>query len=174
MHELEIVDEHEIDAAELLLEAAQLGVHLGDGDDGRVVDVEIEAVQLARGGHQAALFGFRLLAEADAADIDAGFRREEAMDELVVGHLNREDGDARVLGDRRVAGEVEEDGRLADARTGGADDEVGALEAAEQGIEVHEAGADGADRRRIDVVDARLFPELIEQDAERDEVAHAL
>ena len=116
LHELQVVDDHEVEAAELLREPAQLRLQLPDRHDRRVVDVDLEPGQLAVAAiarrSSTSVICPRRRRDASTPDSDG----EQALGELLARHLDGEDGDARVLADGGVAREVQQQRRLADAR----------------------------------------------------------
>src|SRR5690606_23173025 len=129
LHELEVVDENEVEAA-FTGEAPRFGAQFGDGQRGRVVEPDVRLGELARGADDVALLAFRLLAEAEACAVDAGLRRKQADGELFGGHLEGEERDVRALVDGGVTADAKGEARLSDAGTRANDDQVGALEAA--------------------------------------------
>ena len=115
LHELEVVDDHEVEAG-LGLEPASLRPELHRGDVRRVVDVHR---RLGQGVHRRRDPGeVELLEEArsEPLRVDVGDARQEAQDELLLAHLEAEDADALALADGGVLGDVEREARLADRR----------------------------------------------------------
>ncbi len=80
-HELEVVDDDEVEAAFLLLEAAGLGAHLGEGDAGGVVDEHLGFHEAFERGVELALVFARQEAGLDLAGVDEGFAGEHAAEE---------------------------------------------------------------------------------------------
>src|ERR1700674_865322 len=87
---------------------------------------------------------------ADALRVDARLAREHAHDELLLGHLEREDAypdalpvELRAAPD--VRRDVEAERRFSHARSRRQDDEVTGLETAGETVEIDEAGGDAGD-----------------------------
>ena len=89
---------------------------------------------------------------------DRGLRRDEALGELRLGHLEREQRDRLVARERRVLGEVRHQGRLPHRRAGREDDQVAGLEAARDRVEGLEPRGRPGDRLPL----AREVLELVE------------
>ena len=85
-----------------------------------------------------------------ALDFFAGYLADvadEAVDELDVGHLQREDGDGGVVVDGHILCHGEDEGGLAHGGACGDDDEVAALPAGGDAVEFDIAGGDAGDIR---------------------------
>ena len=82
----------------------------------------------------------RDLAFAQLVAGDARAAGDEALGELDLGHLEREEGDRLVPLDRHVFGDVRDQRALPHRRAGGDDDQVAGLEAAGHRVDVAEAG----------------------------------
>jgi hypothetical protein len=90
-----------------------------------------------------------VVAEAPLAErlrVDARLAREHALDERVLAHLEREEGDALLLGDRHVLRDVERERRLAHRRASRDDHQVRRLEPARHLVEVAEPRRDPGHR----------------------------
>ena len=118
-----------------------------------------------------AVIGRQAEALAEAREVDARLGGEQAQRERALGHLEREDRDLLAVIDRRVARDVERQGRLAHAGPRGEDDELARLQAAGHLVEVLEARRHagqlaGALHQRLDVVERVVH--LVVQAAEGD------
>ncbi len=99
LEQLEIIDHDHADAL-LPLEAAGAGAKRGDGQAGRVVDVERKRLQVRRGPGEVAEFLLADLAHAEVLGGDPRLLGEDAGGELVGRHFEAEQGDPRA---RRLA-----------------------------------------------------------------------
>ena len=110
------------------LHAPGLGARLEDAERRRVVDVDGRLRQAPGGvGHARPVAGVEV-AGAHLVGVDLGLRAQEALDELLLGHLEAEHQHALPVLDARVLGDVEREGRLAHGGPPGDDDEVARLE----------------------------------------------
>ena len=98
-HQLQVVDDDQPDVgpAGVLVDPADLGLHLGDGDGGGVVHVDGRVVQLFGGQGQVFPVGGGQRAGAERLAVDAGFGREDAVGQLLFRHFQAEDGHRDVL-----------------------------------------------------------------------------
>ena len=85
------------------------------------------------------------LAGAQALRVDAGLLGDQALDHLLVGHFQREDGHMLLVQQGGVLGHREQEAGLALARATGDDQQVGGLQAAQHAVQVDEAGRDAED-----------------------------
>ncbi len=139
-YELQIVDDHE---AELLAakDSAGLGADLGHGGAGGVVDHDVERREVVRG-----LEDLRPLVGLDArrSDVlqaDVGLGGEQALRDLGLGHLEREERDGGAV-EGGVRGQVQREGRLTHARAGAEDDHLAGTQAKQALVDLWEAGGD--------------------------------
>ena len=158
LHELEVVDDDEVEAAAFALELAAPSTRISAiAEHGGVVEVDGEVGEKAERLRDLALVAVGVLAEGEARGIDAGFHGEHALHELLGGHLDREEGDGRRLalgGDFAKLRTSEVLPRLGRAATMTRSPR---LRPGEDGVEVHEAGGDGPDVAG-DGADAALPP----------------
>ena len=94
LEQLEIIDDDHADAL-LPLQPAGAGAQRGDGQAGRVVDVERQALQFGRGAGQLAEFLLADLAHAQVLGADPRLLGEDASRELVGRHFEAEQRDRR-------------------------------------------------------------------------------
>ncbi len=80
------------------------------------------------------------LAGAQALGIDAGLLGDQALDELLVGHFQREDRHVLLVDLGGILGSREHEGGFARAGTPGDQDEIRGLQAPQQAVQVDEAG----------------------------------
>ena len=137
---------------------ARLRPQLHDAEVARVVDEQLCPRELlGRADHLRPPVGPDLaLAQIVAVQLRLG--RDEALGELRLRHLEREQRHGLVVVDRSVLGDVDHEGALSHRGPRGEHDQVAALEAARDVVEVAEA------RRRADQRDAlaRDLLELVE------------
>jgi hypothetical protein len=129
-HQLQVVDDDEVELALLLLQAAGLGAHLGQGDAGRVVDEDRASISRSSAfaacrGPRATWSRFAALRDPTRASL-ANMRRSR----LSLRHFEREDGDDFAVLHGGVLRDVDGPGGLAHGGTRGDDDEFGVLQAA--------------------------------------------
>ncbi len=130
-------------------------------DRPRVVDVDRRLRQpVARRGEARPVVG-RELARAQALRLDLRLRAHEALRDLGLRHLEREQRHGRLAAHGEVRRHAEREARLSHARPRGEDDEVPGLEAGRQLVEVAEAARDAGDVgpllvERGDALEARL------------------
>ena len=84
-------------------------------------------------------------AGAQALRVDAGLLGDQALDDLLVGHFQREDGNVLLVQQGGVLGHREQETGFALARAAGDDQQVGGLQAGQHAVEVDEAGRDAED-----------------------------
>ena len=106
------------------LQPAALGVHLRDGEAGVVVYADVRAAQDARGGADALPLVVREAAGLELFAVHKALAGEQAHDELLPRHLQREHGDRPARGLGRGQGDVQADAGLAHAGPGGDEYEV--------------------------------------------------
>ena len=137
LEQLEIVDDDHPDAL-LPLEAAGARPQRGDGQAGRVVDVERQALELGGGARQLAEVLLADLAHAQIFRADPRLLGEDARGELVGRHFEAEQGDRRagrlvrlepvlLVAQEALGGgeaDVGAERALAHARAAGDDDQV--------------------------------------------------
>ena len=138
--ELQVVQNH--DAALLALEHAPgLGSNLGDGGAGRVVNHDVELRQLA--GRLENLWPL-LIADVGGTDVheaDARLRGKQALRDLGLAHLEREERDGGSTR-RRIDGKVQREGRLADTRSGTDDDHLAGTKSQKLAVNARESRLD--------------------------------
>jgi hypothetical protein len=153
--QLEVVDDDQADVL-LALQSAGAGAQCRNGQAGRVVNVQGQAVQLASDACELAEFVEVHVARADLRARDVALFGKHTGGELVGRHFQAEEGDRGAGGScgidavgnvlqhpaRGVEGDVGGKRGLAHARTAGEDDEVGAVHAAHPRIDLREAGGD--------------------------------
>jgi hypothetical protein len=103
----------------------------------RISIIVIEPV--AGGGEAGPVVGAEL-ARAEPLRLDLRLAAHQALGDLRLRHLEREDGDGLLLADGEVGGHAEPEPGLAHARAGGDDDQVPRLEAGGEPVEVTEPG----------------------------------
>ena len=150
LHQLEVVDDHEVQAG-LRLEAARLRPQLHRRDVRRVVDVERRLGQVVHRRRDPGEVQLLEEARAEALRVDVGDAGQQAQHELLLAHLEAEHADRLLLADRGVLGDVEREARLADGRAGRDDDQVALLEAGRQLVQVQEARRDAAQLAAVGV-----------------------
>ncbi len=124
----------------LRVQAPRLGAQVEQAEVGGVVEPERRLLQLVAGADhlRPVLLGDLALAQLVARDPrPAG---DEALRQLHLRHLEREEGDRQPPFHRHVLGDVGDDRALAHRRPGGDDDQVAGLEAAGDRVDVAEAG----------------------------------
>ena len=112
----------------LRLDAAGLGARFQDREGRRVVDVQRRLRESAGGVDDAAPFGRLEEARSDLLRVDARLRADEALHQLLLGHLEAEDQRGSAQLDGGVRGDIEREGRLARGRAPRDDHEVRALQ----------------------------------------------
>ena len=171
LHQLQVVDDDQVQATLLGLEPPRLGAQLHDRQHRRVVDPH------RRGMHVVHDLGdlrpVRLVNEPglQRPRVDAALRGEEAQRQLLLAHLEREDADLLRLPHGGVLRDVQGQARLSDAGPRRQDDQVGRLEAAEQRVELRQAGRDAEDLAAVLVQVLQPVVGLAEQGGERLEAA---
>jgi hypothetical protein len=121
------------------VQPARLGAHLEHADVARVVDEDRRRGQLL---DRAKDLGPAVGLDATLAQLVArhlGLGGDEAVRQLGLGHLEREQSDRLAVVDRRVFGDVGGQRALAHRRTGRQHDQVAGLEAAREIVDVGEA-----------------------------------
>ena len=149
------------EAALLGVQAPALGAEVEHAEVGGVVDEERRLGELVAGlQHLVPVLVDVALAEAVGGDPRP--RGDEAVGELRLRHLEREEGDRplRLPGD--VLGDVADEARLAHRRAGREDDQVAGLKAAGDLVELLEAGRRAGHLRLA----AGELVELVELDVE--------
>ena len=119
-----------------------------------------------------ALLGDAALAQLLA--LDARLRGDEALRELGLRHLEREQRDGLVVLDRGVLGDVADERALAHRRTRGDDDQVAGLEAAGDLVEVLEARRGSGQRGALEREPVQLVELLVQHLLDRAEVLLAV
>ena len=132
--ELQVVHHHHVEAL-LRLQPAALGAHLEHGDGGGVVDVDRRLGQLPRRLGEQRPVRVLQVAGAELVRVDARLGREQALHELLLAHLQREEGDALLLLDRRVLRDVEHEARLAHGRAPRHDQQIRRLQPAREAVQ---------------------------------------
>ncbi len=137
--QLEVVH-HQQPEAVAGVEAARLGAHLEHADVARVVEVDRSAGQLLDGVQdlRPAVAAHAALPQLVARHLR--LRGDEAVGQLGLRHLEREQRHRHAVVDRRVLGDVGGERALAHRGPGGDHDQVAGLEAAGELVEVGEAG----------------------------------
>ena len=137
---MQVVDQHKIEPAQLGRGAAYCAAQQRRRLHGGISEQDAQPGQLA--GRRHGLLRLVIVHElrTQTLRVDAALSRQEAHSPLVAVHLQRADDDASALPRRSVAGEVQEQRRLADARTRRHDDQVARLEAAHQRVDGAEPG----------------------------------
>ena len=151
------------------MEAARLRPQVEDAEVGGVVEPERRLLEFVAGADHLRPVALGDLAFAQLVAGDPRPAGDEALGELDLGHLEREEGDRLVALDRHVFGDVGDQGALPHRRAGGDDDQVAGLEAAGHRVDVAEAGRgagqfDLAGRELLEPVD--LVVEDVAEDAE--------
>ena len=125
-----------------LIDPADLRLHLGDGDAGRVVHIDGRIVELlGRHGQILPVLGTEGTG-AERLAVDARFCREDAVGQLFLGHFEAEDGHRYLLLHGHAGGDVQCKAGLAHAGAGSQDDEVAAAQTGQDGIQQAEPGGD--------------------------------
>ena len=156
-HQLQIVDDDEREPLGAL-EPAAARAERGEGDRGRVVDMDRQGGDLAAHLHELVEILLPDLAAADVVAGDAAFLGEQACRELLGAHLERENRDAalrqrirpvplRFRHQRAGRAEPHLDGERGFAHAGapGEDEEIGGMHAAELGIDIAQPGRQAGD-----------------------------
>ena len=155
LEQLEIIDDHHADAL-LALEAPGTGAKRGDGQAGRVVDVQREALQFRGGAGQLAEFLLADLAHSKVFGADSRLLGEDASRELIGGHFEAEQSHRRssrfarldailIVAQkppRRSETDVGRKRALAHAGAARDDDQVGLVKPADLAVEGIQAGRD--------------------------------
>ncbi len=154
-HKLQIIDDHEVEAALGLAEAASFGAHFGEGDAGGVVDVDAGFDEALEGGGEFVAILAEEEAFLDFDRVDSGLGSEHAAEKGFLRHFQREDGHDVAVVDGGVLRDVDSEGGFAHGGPRGDDDELGLLEAAGHAIEFGEMGGEAGDLAAflIEVVD---------------------
>ena len=140
-HQLHVVDDHEAEAALAGGQAPRLGAQLEQAEVGGVVEPQRRLLELVAGAHDPRPVALRDLALAQPVAGDPRPAGDEAVRELGLGHLEREEGDrhARALA-ATFSAMLQTSADFPSDGPGGEHDQVAGLEAAEQVVEVAEAG----------------------------------
>src|SRR5438034_987470 len=141
LDELEVVDDHEVETA-LGLKASRLREDVGHVEPARLLDEDRRLLQLARRGGDR---GELLRGEAAAAHpvpVDLGAHRDQALHDLHLAHLHREERAGLLLHDGGVLDDVERETRLAKTRTACDQDQIGGLQTAGLLVDRLDSGAD--------------------------------
>ncbi len=154
-HKLQIIDDHEVEAALGLAEAASFGAHFGEGDAGGVVDVDAGFDEALEGGGEFVAILAEEEAFLDFDRVDSGLGSEHAAEKGFLRHFQREDGHDVAIVDGGVLRDVDSEGGFAHGGARGDDDELGLLEAAGHAVEFGEMGGEASDLAAflIEVVD---------------------
>ncbi len=156
------------------MQAAGLRAQLEDADVARVVDVE------RRGGEALGrLDDLRPAVGADASlaqvvAVQLRLRGDEALRELGLRHLEREERDRLVEVDRGVLRDVGDERALSHRRARGEDDQVAGLEAAGELVDVVEAGRGAGDRHPLARDQLELVELVVEDVLDRAQLAGAV
>src|SRR5207302_5311193 len=144
-HQLEVVHDHQSQTLPAL-QPACLGPDVHDRDVGVVVDEDRRLTEVADGRADLRPVGLEQPAVPHPGGVDPGLGAQQALGELEVAHLEREEqhGEATLHG--RVGHETEGEGRLSHAGPAADDDEVGGLQAGEPLVEIVVPGGDTGDR----------------------------
>ena len=125
-HQLQVVDDDQAEAAlDLVVQPAGLGAHLEHAGVARVVDEQRRVGQPLAGLEDLRPAVLGDLPAAQILALDPRLRGDEALGELRLGHLEREQRDG-VAGEHGVLGDVGDERRLAHRRTRGDHDQVAA------------------------------------------------
>ena len=176
-HQLHVVDDDQAEAAAVLflgVQAPRLRPQVEDAEVGGVVEPERRLLQLVAGPHHLRPVLLRDLALAQLVAGDPRPAGDEALRQLDLGHLEREEGDRQVALHRDVFGDVGDQRALAHRRAGGDDDQVAGLEAAGDRVDVAEAGGGAG---QLDLAGGELLEpvDLVVEDLrEQAEVARLL
>jgi hypothetical protein len=100
-HELEVVDDDQVERVALGLVAAGLAAHFEDAHVGGVVDEERGLAEHLGGVLQLGEFGAREEAGAQAGGVDLAGHAEQSLNELFLGHFEAEEDAALALGGGR-------------------------------------------------------------------------
>ncbi len=144
-HELEVVDDDEVEAAVHLAEAAGFGAHFGERDGGGVVDEDVGFGEAFEGFGEAGLVFPARIAFLDFLLVDEGFGGQHAAEKGLFRHFEREDGDDGGTADGCILRDIDRPGGFAHGRARGDDDELRLLEAAGHAVEVGEVGFKAGD-----------------------------
>ena len=144
-HELEVVDDDEVEAALGLAESAGFGAHFSEGDTRGIVDKERRFDQAFEGVDEAlAIFAWDE-SGLDFLRADVRLGGEHAAEERLLRHFEREDGDFLATLDGGVLRDVDGEGGFAHGGAGGDDGELGLLQAAAHLVELREVSAEAGD-----------------------------
>ncbi len=144
-HQLQVVDDDQVEPV-LGLEPPRLGPDLHRRHRRGVVDVEPRPVVGLEGGDQPVPLFLVEPAGPELVEVDPPLAAQQAVEELLGCHLEREDRDRGALVDRRVLGDVERQRRLAHRGAGGEDDQVASLQPGGVLVELGVAGGEAGDR----------------------------
>ena len=140
-HKLQIVDDEQPDvrARRVLIDAADLRLHLRDGDIRRIVQINMGLGQhLGRAG-QVLPVRRGEPAGAEGLAVDGRLAGEDAADELVLCHFKAEHGHGHILLFRHVGRDVQSKRGFAHTGTGREDDQVRTAQAREHGVQIIKA-----------------------------------
>src|SRR5262245_59120124 len=143
-HELEVVDHDHVEAV-LRLPAPRLRPCLEHGERGGVVDEDGRLGEPACRVGQARPVARVEIAGAHLVGVDPALRAQEALHELLLGHLEAQHEHPLVIAHAGVLGDVHGKGRLPHGGPARDDDEIARLEARGQLIELAEAGGESGD-----------------------------
>ena len=146
-HQLDVVDHHHVEAADLAAQAPGLGPDLHDGDVGVVVDPDLGVAQAAHGRGDGVPVRVRQTAVADLGGVDPGVGAQDALDQLDLAHLQGEQEDRVVASEGGVGRHAQGQGRLAHGRAGPHHHQGAGLEPGGHLVEVVVAGGGAGDLR---------------------------
>ncbi len=122
------------------MQPAALGAQLQRRNGRRVVQIDVRSAECAdRLGEERPLFVANL-AHSQALRVDGRFLRDQPLDELLVGHLQREQRDVLLVNLGRVLGRRQAEARLPLPGAPGDDEQVARLHSPEQAVEIDETG----------------------------------
>ena len=155
LHQLKVIDDEHVEAV-LHLQASCLGAHFEDADRRGVVDEDLGVVHARERGHQPVVVVFAQEPAAEAVGVHARLGRQQAHEQLFLGHLEAEDPHALARLDGAVHRHVEHEARLPHRRPGRDDDQVGRLEPRRHLIEIDKPARNARDQ-------ALVFLQLLDQ-----------
>ena len=138
-----------------------LRAHFEHANRRRVVDEDFRLAQRADGLRQPAPVALAEKPSAQPVRVDAGFRGQQAQEQLLLRHLEAEQADGQIGLGADVLRDVEHQAGLPHRRPGGDDDEIGGLQARRHLVEIREARGHAGDEllprvQLLDGVEARL------------------
>src|SRR5260221_1382569 len=144
-HELQVVDDQQVEAPLRLFEAAGFGAHFAQRNSGRVIDEQERIRKFLHGADYFLHVVGPERAGAHLVRINNRARTEQALQQGLTRHFEREDADHLAVVDGGILGNVHGESGLAHGRARRENDEVGFLEAAGFLVKIGVVGGEASD-----------------------------